>query len=189
MLIGFIGAPCCGKSTTAFGLCNALKKQGYAVEFFAEYARRHIIETRIKGGFGNGGLEGQKKIYACDTENAAFYRTHSDAISITDGGTVNCYFYGLDTLDIATEAAKYDMLFYVSITDVPPTQCDSTRVQNRDESMAMAIQWDNVIRPLLGVIPNITEIKGYPLQNPDAMVEQAMSEIQNYIRVDKRLAA
>lgn len=181
MLIGFIGSPSCGKSTTAFGLCHELKKRGYAVEFFAEHARRQIMETRIKGGIGNGGMDGQHIIYNQDCDNAAFYRDNADAISITDGSSVNCYFYGLDTLDLTAEMAKYDVLFYVSMTDVPPDNSDANRVQNNTEILHMAERWDHVIRPYLGKVANLVEIRGYPSQTTEAMLDQAISVVRDYL--------
>lgn len=184
MLIGFIGAPCCGKSTTAFGLCHSLKTQGYAVEFIPEYARRQIMETRIKGGVGNGGLDGQNIIYAQDSGNALLYRNHSDAINITDGSTLNCYFYDYEVLDLAEEAKKYDILFYVPIGDVPPTKQDVNRVQNRAESMAMTAKWEAAIRPLMTTAPNIVELRGYPYQTAEAMLQQALSVITDMLAKD-----
>lgn len=178
MLIGFIGAPCCGKSTTAFGLCHTFKTKGYAVEFIPEYARRQIMETRIKGGTGNGGMDGQKIIYSQDSDNAVLYRNYSDAINITDGSTLNCYFYGFDMLDLAEEAKKYDILFYVPIGDVPPTKADINRVQNREESMQMASRWEDVIRPLMTHASNIIELRGYPYQTAEAMLDQAVAIIE-----------
>lgn len=179
MLIGFIGAPCCGKSTTAFGLCHSFKTKGYAVEFIPEYARRHIMEIRINGGSGNGGLAGQHVIYGQDSHNALLYRDHSDALNITDGSTLNCYFYGFEIIDLAEEAMKYDLLFYVPIGDVPPTRnADSNRAHNRDESMKLAARWEDKIRPLMNEMPHIVELRGYPYQTAEEMLEQAIAEIE-----------
>lgn len=178
MLVGFIGAPCCGKSTTAFGLCHHFKTQGYAVEFIPEYARRHIMETRLNGGIGNGGDAGQQVIYTQDSNNALFYHEHSDALCITDGSTINCHFYGYPALDMAQEAQKYDILFYVPIGAVPPTKTDPNRVQNQAESMALAQLWDDTMRPMLGVIPNIVELRGYPYQTAEAMLTQAIAVVE-----------
>lgn len=182
MLIGFIGAPCCGKSTTAFGLCHYFKTQGHAVEFIPEYARRHIMETRIKGGVGNGGPKGQHFIYTQDSDNALLYRDHSQALCITDGSTLNCHFYDYPGLDLVEEAAKYDLLFYVPIGDVPPTKTDSNRVQNRQESMELAQRWDDTIRPLIGTIPHIVELRGYPYQTAEAMLTEAVTIIEEKLR-------
>lgn len=179
MLIGFIGAPCCGKSTTAFGLCHTFKTKGYAVEFIPEYARRHIMDVHIQGGSGNGGLAGQHVIYGQDSANALLYRQHSDALNITDGSTVNCFFYGFEVIDPTEEAMKYDLLFYVPIGDVPPTRNnDGNRAHNRDQSMEMAARWDATIRPLMQKMPHIVELRGYPYQTAEEMLQQAVSVIE-----------
>lgn len=181
MLIGFIGAPCCGKSTTAFGLCHTFKTKGYAVEFIPEYARRHIMDIRINGGAGNGGIDGQNVIYGQDSNNALLYREHSDALCITDGSTLNCYFYDYDHLDLVAEAIKYDVLFYVPIGDVPPAKNDSNRVHNREESMRLAKRWDDTIRPLMAELPHIVELRGYPYQSADDMLTQATAIIEDML--------
>lgn len=182
MLVGFIGSPCCGKTTTAFGLCHTLKTRGHAVEFFPEYARRHIIQTRLDGGIGNGGIDGQRQIYARDCTDAAFYRAHAEAISITDGSSANCYFYGLDTLCLRTEIARYDILFYVSIGAVPDAGNDANRVQSNVEIMHMAERWDKTLRPLLGQVPELVEIRGYPHQNLQDMTAQCVAVIESRLR-------
>jgi GTPase SAR1 family protein len=188
MLIGFIGAPSCGKSTTAFGLCSKLKQEGYPVEFIAEYARRYIMECRRDGIVYKGGFEGQTVIYGQDNANALFYREHSDAISIMDGSTINCYFYGYEILDLAEEAVKYDLLFYTPVTDIPPTNKDLNRVQNKTEILELAQRWEDKIRPLMKQIPHIVELPGYPFATVDEMVDHAYTIIgERFLR--QRLAA
>ena len=179
MLIGFIGTPSCGKSTTSFGLCYHLKKLGYTVELVTEYARRHIIECRFNGIVGNGGYEGQKVIYAQDSANALLYRDHSDAITITDGCTINCSFYNdFNHLDLISEANKYDLLFYIPTEDVPPVPGDANRIQNREQIMALAAKWEEVVRPLMDQLPHIVELRGYPNFTVDQMVEAAYAVMQ-----------
>ena len=48
MLIGFIGAPCSGKTTTAARLFAELKDNGIPAEFISEEARRYIAEKRCR---------------------------------------------------------------------------------------------------------------------------------------------
>lgn len=188
MLIGFIGSPGCGKSTTAFGLCYRLKQKGFAAEFFAEYARYQIMQNRVNGIAGNGGDEGQAKIYGQDSANALFYRDHADSITITDGSTLNCYFYGLESLDFEAESRKYDLLFYVPVTDVPLTVNDPNRVENKQQILAMAERWETTIRPLVNRFDHIVELKGYPHHTTDQMVDQAMAVIQAHLS-EQKLAA
>lgn len=188
MLIGFIGSPGCGKSTTAFGLCYRLKQNGYAAEFFAEYARYQIMQCRLKNIPGNGGDDGQAIIYAQDSGNALFYRNHADSISITDGSTLNCHFYGIEDMDFAVEAAKYDLLFYVPVTDVPLTLNDPNRVQNKQEILAMARRWEDRIRPLMGQLPHIVELPGYPHQDTEQMLDKAYAVIMNRLSLSRKAA-
>jgi ABC-type dipeptide/oligopeptide/nickel transport system ATPase component len=178
MLIGFIGAPGCGKSTTAFGLCYELKKQGHAVEFVAEYARRHIMECRIKGIPGNGGFDGQTVIYNQDSANAKIYRQHAPGFTIADGSTVNCYFYGFDHIDLLEEAAKYDLLFYIPLTHTPsiPSQ-DVNRMQTQSELLEMGRKWENAIRPLIAKAGNIITLEAYPAYTPDEVTQAALAYI------------
>jgi hypothetical protein len=189
MMIGFIGTPSCGKSTTAFGLCYRLKKEGYPVEFVAEYARRRIIECRLEGISGNGGVEGQRLIYKTDSANTVFYRDHANAISIMDGSTINCFFYGFDPMDFDAEAAKYDLLFYIPTTDVPASVMDANRMQDRDAILKMATRWDDVVRPLMKKHAHIVELPGYPHQNEDAMVAQAFAVVSGLLSEKKHKVA
>lgn len=179
MLIGFIGAPSCGKSTTAFGLCYKLKCSGHAVEFIAEYARYQIMQYRAKGiPNSNGGTEGQKNIYAQDSANTEFYRKHADAVCIMDGSTINCHFYGIEEMDFVAEANKYDLLFYIPTTDVPFVADDANRMQDKQQILEMAKRWEVVVRPLMSKVNNIVELRGFPYQTHEEMLNEAMSVIQ-----------
>jgi hypothetical protein len=189
MLIGFIGAPSCGKSTTSFGLCYKLKQQGYAVEFIAEYARRHIMECRVKNAPYKADTAGQSIIYGQDNANTLFYRTHCDAMTIMDGSTLNCYFYNFDLLDLADEATKYDLLFYTPVTELPPPIHDKNRIQNKTEILDMAKRWETKIRPLMAQTNNIVELPGYPHATQDQMVEFAYNTIINRFFAEERAAA
>lgn len=177
MLIGFIGAPGCGKTTTALGLAYRLKKEEFAAEFIPEAARQKIIECRVAGIDGNGGLEGQKKIYEADNYLHTLYRDHANAISITDGSTVNCYFYGLQTLDLAEEAAKYDLSFYIPVTDTAYKNNDANRMQQRDEILRMGALWESLIAPLQKTLPSIVTLTGYPHASPEEMIEAAYGHV------------
>jgi hypothetical protein len=188
MMIGFIGAPGCGKSTTAFGLCYRLKQEGYPVEFIAEYARRHIMECRLKGIVYKGGFEGQKVIYGQDNANTLFYRDHSDAVTVLDGSTINCYFYGYGILDMVEEAAKYDILFYTPVKELVPVAKDANRVQNMQEILDLGQRWEEKIRPLMSRVNNIIELPGYPHQTCEQMVDMAYAVIHNYFLEKKRAA-
>ena len=188
MLIGFIGSPGCGKSTTAFGLCYRLKQNGHAVEFFAEYARYQIMQCRSKNIAGNGGDQGQNLIYKWDSDNAVFYRDHADALCITDGSTLNCHFYGIDKMDFAAEAAKYDLLFYIPVIDVPLVTNDLNRIHNKKQILEMAGRWETKIRPLMTTMEHIIELQGYPHQTTDQMLDAAYAVIEDRL-LNRKLAA
>lgn len=173
VLIGFIGAPGCGKTTTALGLTYRLKKEEIAAEFIPEAARQKIIECRIAGIPGNGGLEGQKNIYAADTYLHGLYRNHANSISITDGSTVNCFFYGLQDLDLADELAKYDLSFYIPLTDTAYKNNDANRLQKREEILRLGALWESVIAPLEKENASIIRLNGYPHATPEEMIENA----------------
>ena len=179
MLIGFIGAPSSGKSTTALGLSFLLKKQGYAVEFLPEYARRHIMDCRLKGVTGNGGYDGQTVIYNADRANSLYYRKYSDAVTIMDGSTLNCYFYnGFMHISLTEEAKLYDLLFYIPVLDaVPVAAFDPNRVQDTDEILSLGRKWEERIRPLLSVTDNIVELAGYPVKSQDEMAAEAYTHV------------
>jgi hypothetical protein len=190
MLIGFIGTPSCGKSTTAFGLCYRLKKEGHPIEFVPEFARRRIIDCRVQGIDGIGGVDGQHVIYSMDHTQHVYYRDHANAITITDGSTVNCYFYGLDTLDLAHEAAKYDLLFYIPMHDVVYDTGDANRRENREQLMKMAQRWEATIRPLMKDAPNIVELKGYPHFTADETAEAAFHIVnERFLKTQEKKAA
>jgi hypothetical protein len=189
MLIGFIGAPSCGKTTTAIGLVYRLKKEGFVAEFIPEAARQQIIECRAKGIEGNGGPEGQKKIYATDKYLHELYRDHSSGFSITDGSTVNCHFYGLEEMDLVAECGRYDLQFYIPLTDTPYQGGDQNRIQNHKEIIAIAKGWEEKIPPLQQQFSNIITLQGYPLQTQDQMVEAAYTHLQRFFLTAKQQAA
>ncbi len=188
VLIGFIGAPSCGKTTTALGLAYRLKQQEYVAEFVPEAARQKIIECRIEGIPGNGGIEGQKKIYAADHYLHTLYRDHAQSIIVSDGSTVNCFFYGLDILDLVEEANKYDLLFYIPLTETHYLDNDANRMQNRAEILEMGKRWDAAIRPLQQSCPHIVTLPGYPHVTNTQMVEAAYKEVIQR-RLPQKIAA
>lgn len=183
MIIGFIGAPGSGKTTSAFGLCYHLKKLGHNVEFVPEFARRQIMDCRTRNVAGIGGMDGQKHIYKMDRDGHEFYRRHANALTITDGTTINCFFYGLDELDLIQEAARYDLLFYIPLTEMPPTGADANRMQDAAQSLAMGQRWQRIIAPLMKQVPNIVLLEGYPTYSQPQMIEVALRHVQERLGV------
>lgn len=188
MLIGFIGAPSCGKTTTALGLTYRLKKENYQAEFIPEAARQQIIECRSKNISGNGGDEGQRKIYETDRYLHALYRTYSSGFSITDGSTVNCFFYGLDSLDLETECKCYDLQFYIPLTTTTYQSGDVNRIQTHHEIIELAKLWEEKIPLLQHKLNNIITLDGYPNSTQDQMVETAYQHIKQFFLIKKDAA-
>lgn len=187
MIIGFIGAPSCGKTTTALGLCYRLKLEDKPAEFIPEAARQKIVESRIAGTFEKA-FERQQKIYAEDTYLHNLYRYNGDNIAITDGSTINCYFYGFDMLNLAEEALKYDVLFYIPLTEVSYSGGDTNRIQRPDEIAALGALWHKAIVPLQQQFPHILTLEGYPRYSQTEMVEAAYRAFTDFISAKQKAA-
>lgn len=116
MLICFIGSPCSGKTTAAAALFSELKNMGYASEFIPEVAREHIMMKRRATGDQEPSLTkmDQVDIYRKQEHKEELYRNNCpNSIIISDGSTINSYFYGLDhVLDLGQEISRYDLVFF-----------------------------------------------------------------------------
>jgi adenylate kinase family enzyme len=85
MLIGFLGAPSSGKTTTALGLAYTLKLQGYPTEYLPEPARFVIREL---------GYNDQNEILKRELQYVELAKNNPESIWITDGGAYMGQFYG-----------------------------------------------------------------------------------------------
>ena len=114
MLIAFVGSPCSGKTTVAAALFSELKNSGKSVEFFPEYAREYIMRKRFMGGGTDLTKNDQLQIYNEQKDTEEMYKTMSpNSVAITDGSTLNSYFYGLkDDLKFEQELQRYDVVFF-----------------------------------------------------------------------------
>jgi len=146
MLIGLLGSPASGKTTLAAALFSELKNQGYAVEFFPEYARQFIMERRYeKGNDFSLNVYDQKSIFIRQQVIEDRYKTMSpNSITITDGSTLNSYFYGLENLvNLEKEIARYDIIFFCR--GIGKDTKDDNRVHNLDFSKDMDTKIANKI--------------------------------------------
>lgn len=152
MLVGFIGCPCSGKTTTAASVFARLKRSGVPAEFIMEQARTHIAQLKVKQGLKPSEspkmddvdqlqiLQEQLRL-----EKLMLAACGDDVIVISDGCTLNSLLYIKDEANlnhrdvqaIKTEAANlYDLLFYVSpIEDF--SSFDPNRVHDREASLAV----------------------------------------------------
>jgi hypothetical protein len=137
MLIGFVGSPCSGKTTAAFSLSSALKNNGKPVEFFPEYAREYIMKKRYMMHNITLGRSDQFAIYTGQKEREMMYKLMSpNSITITDGSTLNSYFYGLQgDLKLEDELDRYDVIFFCR--GLKNSEQDDNRVHDQDFSKMM----------------------------------------------------
>lgn len=155
MLICFIGSPCSGKTTAAAALFSELKNTGHAVEFIPEFAREYIMMNRSQGK-----KELTKKdqgfIYTNQKLKEDFYKKNSpNSIIISDGSTINSYFYGLDDkLDLREELRRYDMVFFCSnITG--KFELDDNRIHDKDFSKSMEIKMESSLEQAEGDMESV----------------------------------
>jgi len=95
MLIAFVGSPCSGKTTAAAALFSELKNMGKPAEFFPEYAREYIMKKRFTEKTSELNEQDQLNIYDGQKGIEESYKVMSpNSITITDGSTLNSYFYG-----------------------------------------------------------------------------------------------
>jgi adenylate kinase family enzyme len=131
MLIGFIGAPCSGKTTTAALVFAALKQMGRIVEFIPELARVYICKKREEEGnkitlddWDQADIIIQQAIY-----EDLFVNSGTDFV-LTDSSVYNALLYMTPEFrkqplvsEYMHEISKYDYLFHCPI----PQNCSIRR--------------------------------------------------------------
>jgi nicotinamide riboside kinase len=148
MLIGFIGCPASGKTTTAARLFAHFKDVGLATEFIPEQARWHIAEERLNQGLPPGSQVelddiDQTEIYYTQLSWENILRTSTPkSLIITDSCVLNTLMYlkgqeGLRKVMLSNEVLKrYDLLFYC-----PPTSGfgvpDPNRIHDHEQGLAI----------------------------------------------------
>ncbi len=94
MLIGFLGAPCSGKTTTAALIFAALKNMGKNVEFIPECARTFICKKRRDEG-NNFTLDDwdQTEISFMQENMESLFLDSGTDVVLTDSSIFNALFY------------------------------------------------------------------------------------------------
>jgi len=177
MIIGFVGSPCSGKTTTAAALFSELKNIGQPVEFFPEYAREYIMKKRFSGGGKDMSKNDQLQIYWKQESIENMYKVMSpNSITITDGSTLNSYFYGLDEqLTLEQELDRYDFVFFCR--GLKFSVDDDNRVHDLDFSRNLDISMAERINNL----PLLFRKKVHPLWGTkEQRLQAALDFLNNY---------
>ncbi len=104
-IVNFIGAPGCGKSTLALGLCSFMKVNGYNAEYVPEY-----IKTKIaKYGSDNTRIFDQLEIITNQNALIKDYYKNCDYV-VTDGALINSVVYAQYTQDMQLRSANKDIV-------------------------------------------------------------------------------
>jgi hypothetical protein len=178
-LIGFVGSPYSGKTTTAALLFGELKKAGIQVEYLPEYARDRIREMK---DFNHSiRLDESMQQYIRDIqeklESRHLKHNGDGAITITDGSTANSFFYG-GSDNLEAEIGRYDILFF-SRNIEERSATDDNRVHDIEFSKQMenkVLASLNMVCPLLKT--NIVELNG----DIDTRLHKAMYTISKLAR-------
>jgi hypothetical protein len=150
LLIGFLGAPCSGKTTTAARLFSDLKNLATPSEFICEQARTFIAVKRNdcqdKGVAFT--LDDQDQLTIARRqfflEQTMVRACGVDVEVISDTSTLNSALYMSDPFRMSAEVdgfirdsvTKYDLLFYCHL--VPRFSCyDPNRVHTEAQSIAL----------------------------------------------------
>lgn len=161
MLVGFLGAPCSGKTTTAARLFAELKDLGIPAEFITEYARTYIANRRY-GMASSHSLVLQNEDQMSIAEGQ--FRAESvmkevcpDQVIITDSSVLNSLLYMTpefttlpDVFELVTYAInQYDLLFLCGV--VPrPAVIDGNRLHSEEESFTLQGQLEVILNGLVG---------------------------------------
>ncbi|WNM70307.1 hypothetical protein [Myxococcus phage Mx1] len=162
MLVGFVGAPCSGKTTTAARLFAELKEMGIPAEYVAERARSYIARAkaskRSRGDVAPLVLcdEDQKKIATGQFVDESVMHDPK-VVLVTDSCVLNSLLYMTEGCRTDPEvnslmraaAARYDLLFWCGPVARPEGD-DPNRVHGEAECVAIHDQIETVIQPMLG---------------------------------------
>lgn len=161
MLVGFIGSPCSGKTTTAAKVFAEMKDCGQPVEYIAEKARSYIAEKRFM--LRAKGIEHLFDLQDADQVSIAHSQYKAELIMndkrlvvITDSCVLNSLLYmtpsareSREVQDLSKEAlAKYDLLFICAPVPRSTTE-DPNRVHDEAASMRIHEQINTLLIPML----------------------------------------
>ncbi len=155
MLIGFIGAPCSGKTTIATKMFSTLKEQGNSAELIVEQARQYIARLRYDFLKNNGVAlndvhltdEDQLKITfkQKEIEQVMSLSCGKDTIVVSDSSVFNTALYMsngfLDKPDrpfFTNLRNHYDMIFFCHPINLKALPDDPNRVHSLDEVNRLA---------------------------------------------------
>ncbi len=173
MLIGFMGAPISGKTTTAARLFAGLKDDGYVAEFLPEQARTHIARLRYEAAKNDEPVRqlddlDQKDILLAQYEmEVVFTETSPQSVIVTDCAAFLALLYMTpavrhmhDVLPKArASAARFDLLFRCHPVK-PGDLYDPNRLHSFEQSQVLDAQLDEVLK-LVGVGPEkVVELVG-----------------------------
>ena len=147
MLIGFIGCPCSGKTTTAAMTFADLKTMGIATELIPEQARLVIAEKRVRQNLkpedtvelterDQAEIIGKQEEY----ETLLLQACGPEVTLIADSSVLNTLLYMEPELraemhdEVAEFLPRYDLLFYCSPVK-PPSAQDPNRVHSYEQSL------------------------------------------------------
>jgi hypothetical protein len=160
MLVGFIGAPCSGKTTTAAKLFAALKDMGLPSEYIAEKARSYIAAKKFALRADNRehlfSLGDEDQIAIAHTQyRAELTMNTKDVVVVTDSAVLNSLLYmtpsaqnSESVLALMREAvSKYDILFVCAPVPRPAGE-DPNRVHDEAASFALHAQIERLLAPL-----------------------------------------
>ena len=159
VLIGFIGSPCSGKTTTAARLFADLKDFGYVAEFVPEQARLYIAHQRQLTSETVTLTDADQFQILKSQRSAEELMLHGDTIVVTDSSILNTLLYlssefqsesFLKEVDVA--ARRYDLLFRC-----PPVQTTAICDPNRVHSFAQSVELHGRLDQLLAA-RNVTSI-------------------------------
>lgn len=147
MLIGFIGCPCSGKTTTAAMTFADLKLMGISTEFIPEQARHYIATKRCDQWFSDHVTltdEDQLEIMRQQSGMEDVMTASKGAVVVTDSSVFNTLLYlseaklAHDDVQWLIEAAleRYDLLFYCAPVKMLPT-LDPNRIHSEEQSLEL----------------------------------------------------
>jgi hypothetical protein len=174
MLVGFLGAPISGKTTTAARLFAGLKDDGYVAEFIPERARYHIAKLRYEAKKANAAplpldrFDQRDILYAQEHSEKLFVETSPrSSVIVTDSAALLALLYlppelrtMADILPVAKRStARFDLLFRCHPVQ-PGELYDPNRVHSFEQSRDLDMQLEEVMK-LVEVDPSkVVELSG-----------------------------
>lgn len=153
MLVGFIGAPYSGKTTTAAMLFSYLKENGVVAEFLPEAARLYIAEQR----YDNVASDFDEKVVLLDRDQKEILERQytsevvmnaacgSESVIVTDSNVLNTLLYmsprcaaSHDVVSLVKEGInQYDLMFVCG--NLPRDKVeDPNRIHSEDQSRLLS---------------------------------------------------